>query len=382
VATFPTVMDAFIQLRHRLHSAPELSSREANTAAHITRFFDALAPDQAVCGLGGHGAAFVFAGETPGPTVLLRAELDALPIHEQNSLPYRSTVEGVSHKCGHDGHMAMLAAVGATFANVRPRRGRVVLLFQPAEETGQGAAAVMADERYASLRPDYAFALHNLPGFPLGCVVIRGGTFCCASRGVVVELRGTPAHAANPSAGISPAQAMCDVIAELQRVHDAAGAGDELTFATVVGATLGDKAFGTAPDRASVFATLRSGSDAGMSAVTAHVERRVRAVAERYGLAHDLAYEDVFPTTANDPACVEMVHRATPDFATVTPPKPFAFSEDFGHFLHQTDGALVGLGAGTDTPPLHDACYDFPDPLIPVGAALLCRIVDACLVGS
>ena len=132
-----------VELRHELHRNPELSGRERETARRIADFFAPLGPERALEGLGGTGLAFVFEGADAGPTVLLRADLDALPIREANDFGHRSQVDGVSHKCGHDGHMAILAESGRRLARRRPARGRVVLLFQPSEETGAGAAAAM-----------------------------------------------------------------------------------------------------------------------------------------------------------------------------------------------------------------------------------------------
>ena len=155
-----------IRLRHELHRLPELSGRERATALRLLEHFALLDPDDTVSGLGGHGLAFVFAGAAKGPTVLLRADLDALPITEAEGNPHRSENEGVAHLCGHDGHMTILAEVGRRIATKRPARGRVVLLFQPAEETGEGAAAVLADPAFAAVRhePEFLAAVREIAG--------------------------------------------------------------------------------------------------------------------------------------------------------------------------------------------------------------------------
>ena len=128
--------------RRKLHSQPEISGEETATAAEVQAFLSQTAPDQIVAGLGGTGVAVVYAGAAPGPTVMFRAELDALPIEELSDAPHRSRIDGKAHLCGHDGHMAILAALGRGLGRARPERGRVVLMFQPAEENGAGAAAV------------------------------------------------------------------------------------------------------------------------------------------------------------------------------------------------------------------------------------------------
>lgn len=134
-----------IEWRHELHRWPDLSGEEMQTAARVVRQLEKASPDRIMTGLGGHGVAAIYEGATPGPTVLLRCELDGLPIQEIGDRDYRSEHDGRGHLCGHDGHMATLAAVARILGRQRPSKGRVVLLFQPAEETGAGAAAVISD---------------------------------------------------------------------------------------------------------------------------------------------------------------------------------------------------------------------------------------------
>ena len=159
-------------LRKELHRYPDLSGQEEQTARRIEAFLEAYAPAQLIRQLGGHGLAAVYEFGDSGPGVLIRCELDALPIHEANDFEYRSQAPGVSHKCGHDGHMTMVAGLAAWLQGQQFTAGRVVLLFQPAEETGQGAAAVLEEERFQLLPIDYAFALHNIPGEPLHTVLL------------------------------------------------------------------------------------------------------------------------------------------------------------------------------------------------------------------
>lgn len=369
------------QLRRRVHQHPELSGAEVQTAQKILQFFSSLNPDETLSELGGTGVAFVFTGVKPGPTVLLRCELDALPIQEENAFAHRSTVAGCAHKCGHDGHMAILAAVGTQLAARRPPRGRVVLLYQPAEETGLGAAAVIKDKQFSQIRPDYVFALHNLPGYPLGQVVVRSGTFSCASRGIIITLIGKTAHAAQPETGISPAAAMCQLIDELSQLPARLGFGNELAFATVVGARLGAKAFGTAPAIAEVMATLRSETDETMQRIVTHIEETAQQLASAQGLRCSLTYEDIFTATVNDPTAVERIcaaaHQCQAPLSQIE--TPLRWSEDFGRFTAIAPGALFGLGAGQHEPALHNADYDFPETLIERGAALFLHIVADCL---
>ena len=201
--------------RHELHRAPELSGQEAETARKVAAFLAATSADRIETSIGGHGVAAVYQGAEPGPTVMFRAELDGLPIDEISDAPYRSTVPGKGHLCGHDGHMATLAALARGLGRQRPARGRAVLLFQPAEENGAGAAAVLADPKFQSLSPDYAFALHNLPGLPLGHVALDEGPVNCASRGMRIALTGKTAHASTPEHGASPMPAVAALMPAL-----------------------------------------------------------------------------------------------------------------------------------------------------------------------
>ena len=387
------------ELRHELHRHPELSGQETETARRILGFFHPLKPDLTLTGLGGTGLAFGFgaAESSEGPTVMLRCELDALPIQEWNELPYRSTVDGVAHKCGHDGHMAILAAVALELAQRRPARGRVVLLFQPAEENGAGAEAVLADPQFEQIRPDFIFALHNLPGFPIGQILVKDGPFNCASRGMTVHFRGKTSHAAQPENGVSPALALSESIRQLGALPTTKS--DQIAFVTVVGAKLGNKAFGTSPGDAEIYATLRTESDDAMDLLVREAEDLVRGLAKADGLEVDITYEDVFGATANDPKACDFVRRAAAGHQLREMNATFPWSEDFGRFTAQVPsdkvpgvqipgdqvlgaripGALFGLGAGEDMPALHHPDYDFPDELIDSGVQIFLRILDLCL---
>lgn len=367
-------MEEIVGLRHALHQRPELPGQERETARQIVGFLSALHPEALYTELGGTGVAALFAGKAPGPTLLLRAELDALPIRELTPGPYRSLRPEVSHACGHDGHMAILAAVGRQLAARRPARGRVVLLFQPAEETGSGAAAVLGDPRFAALAPDFVFALHNLPGFPLGQVLVRDGAFAAASRGATIALAGATAHAAQPETGRSPALAMARIIEGLARLP-AEVAGGGFALATVVGAQLGKRAFGTAPGAAEIWATLRSETDQGMDRVVAYTEGLAAEQAARYGLDWSLDYDDIFAATENSPIANEVVRGCSGEGGVVELAAPFRWSEDFGRFTAIAPGALFGLGAGAGVPELHNGDYDFPDELIGPATMIFRRII-------
>jgi metal-dependent amidase/aminoacylase/carboxypeptidase family protein len=276
--------------------------------------------------------------------------------------------------------MAILGAVGRQLAERRPAKGRVVLLFQPAEENGQGAAGVLGDPRFIEIRPDHVFALHNLPGYALGEVVVKEGTFCCASKGVVIKLEGSTGHAAQPETGNSPAAAMCRIMDSLAKLGDMTGTGDEIGFATVVGAGLGaDDSFGTTPGAARIMATLRAETDETLERLTSEARQVVEETARMNHLKWKITFRDEFPATVNAPDAVAAVRRAAAGGSVNSLVSPFAWSEDFGHFTALFNGALFGLGAGVDAPDLHHPTYDFPDGLIEPGAALFMNVLGEYL---
>jgi amidohydrolase len=370
--------ERLVALRHALHAEPEVSGREAATAARVAAFIESYEPRQLVKGIGGHGMAAVFGPENRRPgeaTVVLRAELDALPIAEAgHAKPYASRHPDTAHLCGHDGHMAIVAGVAPWLREHPLERGRVVLLFQPAEETGAGARAVAAEERYRALAPDWAFALHNLPGYPSGSLLVRPGALTAASVGLEIRLIGRSAHAAQPELGLNPADAVVRLVPRLAALGAGSQRPEELAMATVVHVRVGDRAFGTAPGSAEVLVTLRAASDDALAALRRAAVARTEQEAERDGLRLELNWHDTFPATVNDPAAVALVECVGRELGLiVAPPResPFRWSEDFGWLLRAVPGAMVGLGAGAQQPPLHAPDYDFPDELLPIGVELL-----------
>ena len=367
-------------LRRALHREPELSHHETHTARAIMEFVRQFPPDEVIANLGGAGVAAIYRGAAPGPTVLFRCELDALPIVEINDFAHRSIHEHVSHKCGHDGHMAMVAGLAPLMHRRRPPRGRVVLLFQPAEETGEGAAAILRDARFASMAPDHAFAIHNLPGYPLRQVVVREHAFSMASIGMAVVLEGRTSHASEPEKGLSPAGAMTTLLRELPDLPGTAGA-QHFTLVTLTHATLGDRSFGIAPGRAEVLATLRAQDDADLDRLRTHAIDLATRAAQENGVHARVQWSDHFAATVNDADAVRQVVTAAGSLGldVHTMATPIRWSEDFGLFTRNTRGALFGLGSGVDRPALHSPDYDFPDELIPTGIALFNRIIEQLL---
>lgn len=368
--------------RQHLHAMPEVSGEEHETAAEVVRFLTQQAsPDEIITGLGGTGVAAVFKGADAGPTIMFRAELDALPIAElSDDLPYRSQIAGKGHMCGHDGHMATLAALAVSFSKKRPASGRVILLFQPAEETGAGAAAVLADEKFKTLTADYTFSLHNMPGIPFGKSSIRAGAANCASCGLKISFTGKTAHASMPETGLSPAPAVAALIPALTDLRQGDIRGGDLVLATVTHVSVGEPAFGIAPGSAELWVTLRTVNDDAMADVRETAEALAKHAAHQNGLAVSFSYHDEFRHCMNDADAVEII-RAAMDAEDLPHEEgeTFRASEDFGRFADVSKSAMFFLGAGENHPALHNPTYDFPDALIPIGARIFKRIADDLL---
>ncbi|MEP9390505.1 amidohydrolase [Mesorhizobium sp. KR9-304] len=362
--------------RRQLHQHPEISNEEELTAKEVVTFLANTSPDSVLTGVGGHGVAVIYDSGKAGPTVMFRSELDALPIHELSGAAHASLIPGRSHMCGHDGHTAILAALGRQFGRKRPKLGRVVLMFQPAEETGNGAAGVVADARYADIAPDLAFSLHNLPGVPFGEVRLKAGVVNCASRGMRLVLEGKTAHSSMPETGISPMLAVSQLMPALPDLGRGTFDDDDFSMVTVTHTSMGEPVFGIAPGRAEVWATLRTRRDENMADLCAAAENLAASIAAERGLMHSIDYHEIFVASVNAPDAVDCLRRALDGEGIRHSEEalPMRASEDFGLFGKTAKSAMFFLGGGERHPALHNPDYDFPDDLIPIGARVFMRV--------
>ncbi len=357
-----------VALRKWLHQNPELSGKEKNTSARLEAFIKKTRPEKILTGLGGYGVAAVYVFDKEGPTILVRADMDALPIDEVNNFDHRSQTEGISHKCGHDGHSTILAGLAIALQNKPLAKGRVVLLFQPEEETGQGAAKVIADEAFKMIRPDFAIALHNLPGFEKAAIIIKDGPFAAASTGMIVNIKGASSHAAHPEQGNSPYEMLAKAMMQLTDLpRKNKDQFKDFALITIIHAKLGEVAFGTNPGKAVLMATLRTFYNDDMTLLRKMAEDTVKELANKFNVKIEISYTEEFPATINQKELVSTIK----DIADTTGDKiieikePFRWSEDFGHFTSRYPGVLFGIGSGKDSPGLHNNDYDFPDDIIP-----------------
>jgi amidohydrolase len=369
--------------RRDRHAHPETAFEERGTARAFAEWCAHAGATRVHTGIGGTGVVARFDAGTEGPTLLFRAELDALPIAEGGGeRPHRSRVEGKGHLCGHDGHLSLLAGLAALLGERPPARGRVYLLAQPAEETGAGAAAVLDDRRWSGLAPDACYAVHNLPGFPLGQVQCRPGAVTAAVHSLAIRWKGHTAHAAEPEGGRHPAGALRRALGRLGEARQPDAAREDFRLAVPVFARMGeadpDPAYGTAAGSAELHATLRCWRQDALEAFSGHLEAALRADAEDEGLELSIERREAFAACDNDGELAGSVREAAraAGLPLHEDPPRFRWGEDFGLFTQRHRGVLIGLGSGEEHPALHHPDYDFPDDLIAPGLRLYAALLD------
>lgn len=357
-----------IKLRHEIHKYPEVSNKEYKTSERIINFIKNYNPDE-IIKLGKTSVAFAFNGKVNGKTIVFRSELDALPILEKSTIEYCSVNDHIAHSCGHDGHMAILTGLAQKIAENRPLAGRVILLFQAAEEVEQGARDVVENPEFKSIKLDCIFALHNVPGFEKHKIILKNGSFASASKGMKIKLKGKTSHAAEPQNGISPANAISRIIKELHELKEDKIRFKDFILLTIIHIQLGEIAFGTSPGYAEIRITLRAFENDDMELLTAHSEKIITEIAKAEKLSCEISYSEAFPATVNNDDCVQLIEKSAKGLNLEIEhiEKPFKWSEDFGYFSEKYAAGFFGLGSGKKQAPLHNPDFDFPDEIIETG---------------
>lgn len=370
-------MQNIINLRHILHSRAELSGHEVETNLIVNEWLKATQPDLLIEKIGGYGVVAVYKGAQPGKCILIRGDIDALHIPERNELPYCSLHEGISHKCGHDGHTAILCGLAQWLGEQRPDRGEVVLLFQPAEETGQGAQAILQDPQFQHIKPDVAYGLHNLPGFEKSKVMVRKGCFAAASFGLKLVFEGRTAHASQPETGHNPSELFAVLIHQLEKKRELLKDLKPLTTFVITHAILGEETFGVAPGHAEIWLTLRSFDDHNLEMLASQIIEMCRAKAKDHLFDFNFTMHEAFAATNSDDRCVNIIEKSAQnlDLQLDHLAEPFRWSEDFGRFGSICPIGFFGLGSGLEQPALHNPEYDFPDDILETGMCLFWEII-------
>ena len=350
-------LEKIVALRHSLHACPERSGREMRTMATIGAFIEENTSLE-IRDMGGWLLATHFEGDGL-PAVGFRADMDALPVDGG---------DGACHRCGHDGHSAMLCGLGLLLEG-RHLGKNVHLIFQAAEETGEGARWVI--DRWPELKALQAvYALHNIPGFTKGAVLMRQGCFSCASCGHIVHVTGRPAHAAYPGDGANPTELLCRLALEVPgMIGEILGGDSRLLMRTPIGLNVGGEDFGISAHEGRLCQTLRGHRKADIDALIQKIEARARAGCHGAGMSCDFEIRDAFPDTTNDDAAFgdAMKRFEAAGLPVETLEAPMRWSEDFGWILKEVPGVYFGIGAGEDAPGLHTEGFEFDDGLIEAG---------------
>ncbi len=367
----------FTAIRKELHQYPELSNHERDTARRIRALLDEIGGIDEFVNFDGYGFAAVYSGKSEGPRIVVRCELDALPIEEVNTFSYKSTSDGVSHKCGHDGHMTILLSLARKVAQSKPDNGEIVLLFQAAEETGDGAVEALNSSAFERIKPDFIYALHNIPGRPLHEIMVREGAFTPSVKSLIFRFKGKTSHAAEPERGFNPAVAMAETIQACETLTCNEPERDDFFLITPVHSIMGETAYGISAGYGEVHLTIRAWDEDLLVSKSDQLIDQVSSFAEKshLELSHEWCYE--FQANINHPEAVEAITNATKelDLSLRMMPEPFKFGEDFGIFTQHYKGAMFGLGAGEDTPALHNPDYDFPDEIRETGMRVFYHIL-------
>ena len=367
-----------VSLRQAIHRRPCLSANEEYTKNQLLEFFKEYSPDEIITDIGGCGFAVVYNGAQPGPTTMFTSELDAIPVSEKNEIPYASKIKGVGHLCGHDGHMASMAALGTLLSHQRPEKGRVVLLYRPQEENGRGAPLVVNDPKFKSIEPDVVFGFHNLPGYPLGSVVIRKGQFCWTASDVCIKLTGRASHGGEPEAAINPTLALVKIVSKLEDFQNWEGVDPERNGVLTGYAQIGENPLHTtAPGHGEIRGCIRSQTAQEMQFLFETIQGIVQEAAAPHGLKWEVYLENTLPVTFSDDKALETLEQAAwaNKIPVVWMETANRWSDDFGVLSARWPGGFFGIGTGENSPQLHAPDFDFPDDNLLVACKVYWDIV-------
>lgn len=369
--------------RRDLHAHPEILYEVHRTAASVAEKLKAFGCDEVVPGIGRTGVVGVIRGrkQGSGKTVALRADMDALPITELNDLPYKSTTPGAMHACGHDGHTAMLLGAARYLAETRNFDGTVVVVFQPAEEGGAGALAMLEDGMAERFDIDEFYGMHNYPGMPVGEFGINSGPIMAAADYVTIDIEGHGGHAARPHLTIDPVLVGAHIITGIQSV--VSRNTDPLKSAVVsICIVEAGSADNIIPQTVRLRGTARTLDDKVQDMVEANLHRLVENTGAAFGAKAKLTYRRNYPVLVNHENETGFAASVAQEIAgkerVNTKLPPMMGAEDFSFMLRKRPGAFIWVGNG-DTAGLHHPRYNFNDDAIPVGTSYWVRLVETAL---
>ncbi|WP_281983382.1 M20 aminoacylase family protein [Thalassorhabdomicrobium marinisediminis] len=371
-----------VDLRHHLHAHPELSHQEVKTSALVAQKLESWGYE-VTRNVGGHGVVGQLRVGNGNRSVAIRADMDALPIHEAGDHAHASTVPGVMHACGHDGHTTMLLGAAEYLARTRNFSGTLNLIFQPAEEAGRdsGAVAMINDGLFERFPCDAIFGLHNHPGAPAGQILMRSGPLMAAADTVRITLHGKGGHAARPHLCIDPIVVGSALVMALQTIVSRSMDSTDTAVVTV-GTFHGGTATNVIADKATLELSVRTFTPEARALIKARIYSIVEAQAASWGAEAEIEYDSGHPVVTNAPeetAFATGIAEELTGAGTVVECPLIPGSEDFAHFLEHKPGCFIRLGNGEQSAPLHNPAYDFDDGSLTTGAALWARLAERFL---
>jgi amidohydrolase len=371
--------------RRDIHENPELLYEVHRTAAFVADRLREFGCDEVATGLGRTGVVGVIKGKKPAgkgdiKVIGLRADMDALPIEEATNLPYASKTPGLMHACGHDGHTAMLLGAARYLAETRNFAGDAVVIFQPAEEGGAGAAAMIKDGLMDRFGIEQVYGMHNGPGIPVGSFAIRPGPIMAATDSIDIKIEGLGGHAARPHKCIDSVLVGAQLITALQSIVSRTVDPLESAVISICEFHAGN-ARNVIPQTAELHGTVRTLTAETRDLVAKRVREVVDGVAKMTGARIDLVYERGYPVTLNHPAQTEVATRIAKEIsgeANVHEAPPMMGAEDFSYMLEARPGAFIFCGNG-DSAGLHHPAYNFDDDAIVYGTSYWIKLVENTL---
>jgi amidohydrolase len=376
------------ELRRTLHSHPELGYEEVFTSNLVAERLASFGVDQIHRGLGKTGVVGVIRGRTDsrGATIGLRADMDALPMQENNAFAHRSTRNGLMHACGHDGHTTMLLGAARHLAQTRDFDGTVHLIFQPGEEGFAGAQAMIDDGLFDLFPCDQVFAMHNWPGLPAGRIAMRAGPMMAAADRVTIRIVGRGGHGAHAYLAVDPVVVAAHVITAAQTIVSRNVAAMDSAVVSLCGMQAGDlSAMSVIPGEATLVGTVRTFRDDTRQLVEDRLRTLVESIAGGFGAQGEVSYERLYPATINAPEQaafgLAVARELVGDANVVDDLPPSMGSEDFAFMQRVRPGAYfrIGQGGAERGCTLHNSRYDFNDEILPLGAALFVRLAERAL---
>jgi amidohydrolase len=379
------LQDEITAWRRDLHAHPELQYDVHRTAGGVSEKLKSFGCDDVVTGIGRTGVVGVIRGRKPdGAKVIgMRADMDALPIEEASGVAYKSTVPGKMHACGHDGHTAMLLGAAKYLAETRNFAGPAVVIFQPAEEGGAGARAMMDDGLFDRFGIEEVFGMHNYPGMPIGQFAIRPGPMMASSDTISVDIEGIGGHAARPHFAVDTVLVGAQIVNQLQSV--VSRNVDPLDAAVIsICMFQAGHANNVIPQHAKLRGTARSLSPKVRDLLQRRVREVVEGTARAYGANAELTYTTGYPVLVNEERKTAFAASVAREVAgkdkVNTDCAPLMGAEDFAFLLQERPGAFIYIGNGNSAQ-LHNPAYDFNDEAIPAGTSYWVRLAETALAG-